>query len=128
MVTGDVPAAVSLPSLVWAHCLVRSRALSLQLSPAAGGEGATTASAASPLGQLDMCMLPGVDLCNHPTAGPANCAVHLRLSRARTRQVFPRSCWGLVLQLIVMQLSNVPPNVHCLALSLVLPQQCLMSS
>lgn len=74
---------------MWAHCLVRSRALSLQLPAAGGGEGGAGSRGASPPGQLDMCMLSGVDLCNHPTEGPASCAVHLRLSRTRTRCTAP---------------------------------------
>ena len=88
-VAGGRPQPLSLQSFVWAHCLVRSRALSLHLPAAGGSEGGAGSRGASPPGQLDMCMLPGVDLCNHPTEGPASCAVHLRLSRTRTRYIVP---------------------------------------
>ena len=93
---------------MWAHCLVRSRALSLQLPAEAPGGGPRR------LGQLDLCMLPGVDLCNHPTSGAATCAVHLRLSRCRTRCAPARARPQLPAApslLRVRHLARTPPDV-----------------
>lgn len=98
--------AVSLQSFTWVHCLVRSRALSLRLPPdlaaaartgggcssgqtsgsaGDGGSGGGTVGSVGRRGggcgitQLDMCMMPLVDLANHRSGGNATCNVRLRV-------------------------------------------------
>ena len=82
--TGPQP-AVSLASFIWAHCLVRSRALDLQLG---GGTGnAATPGGSGGAAQLGLCMIPLLDLANHRSGPAATCTVRLRVRPGGNRYV-----------------------------------------
>ena len=72
---------VSLPSFVWAHCLVRSRALDLTPQP---DGSAQPQQPCGPFARVQ-CMLPLIDLCNHEAGGA--CTLTLRDGGQRGRWV-----------------------------------------
>jgi hypothetical protein len=80
--TGPQP-AVSLASFIWAHCLVRSRALDLQL--AHGADDAANPAVNSGTAQLSLCMIPLLDLANHCSGPNATCTVRLRVRAGGSR-------------------------------------------
>jgi len=80
---------VSYPSFVWAHCLVRSRALDLTFNPVCKN-GSVEVTTQGPGGEAAgvsrvQCMLPIIDLCNHAAGG--SCTLSLRESALGGRYV-----------------------------------------
>jgi hypothetical protein len=72
-----------LASFIWAHCLVRSRALDLQL--AHGADDAAKPDGNSGTAQLSLCMIPLLDLANHRSGLNATCTVRLRVRAGGNR-------------------------------------------